>query len=359
MIGTRIKKVTDMIKVLVVDDSAVVRKIFKTELAKAPDITVVGAAPDPFVARDMIVKLKPDVITLDVEMPRMDGITFLDKLMKFYPIPVIIVSSLTPKGSKVAIQALELGAVEVMAKPGSSFTVGQMSEQLIEKIRAAAKVNLKKMISLRERKMSNDLKISSSLSLKQTTNKIIALGASTGGTEALRFVLSHMPKASPGIVIVQHMPPLFTKSYADQVNSISMITVKEAADGDAVLPGTALIAPGNFHMMLTRSGARYIVRITDGPLVHHQRPAVDVLFNSVAKYAGANAVGAIFTGMGKDGADGLLKMKQAGAKTIAQNKETCVVFGMPAEAIALGAVDKVLPLEIIPQKLLNFCKSDQ
>ena len=348
-----------MIKVIIVDDSAVVRKIFKMELAKAPDIEVVGDAPDPFVARDMIVQLKPDVVTLDVEMPRMDGITFLSKLMKFYPLPVIIVSSLTPKGSKIAMQALGLGAVEVMAKPGSSFTVGQMSEQLIEKIRAASTVDIKKIIRLRQQRASGDnVKITSSLSLKQTTNKIIALGASTGGTEALRFVLSHMPKATPGIVVVQHMPPLFTKSYAEQVDSISQLAVKEASDGDPVLPGTALIAPGNFHMILTRSGARYIVRITDGPLVNHQRPAVDILFNSAAKYAGVNAVGAIFTGMGRDGADGLLKMKQAGAKTIAQNKESCVVFGMPAEAIALGAADIVLPLNEIPAKLLDFCKTD-
>ncbi len=348
-----------MIKVIIVDDSAVVRKIFKMELAKTPDIEIIGDAPDPFVARDMIVQLKPDVITLDVEMPRMDGITFLSKLMKFYPLPVIIVSSLTPKGSKIAMQALGLGAVEVMAKPGSSFTVGQMSEQLIEKIRAASTVDIKKIIRLREQRTSGDnIKIVSSLSLKQTTNKIIALGASTGGTEALRFVLSHMPKATPGIVVVQHMPPLFTKSYAEQVNSISQLVVKEASDGDPVLPGTALIAPGNFHIILTRSGARYIVRITDGPLVNHQRPAVDILFNSAAKYAGANAVGAIFTGMGKDGADGLLKMKQAGAKTIAQNKESCVVFGMPAEAIAMGAADIILPLGEIPAKLLDFCKTD-
>ncbi len=347
-----------MIKVLIVDDSAVVRKIFKTELEKASDIKVVGAAPDPFVARDMIVKLKPDVITLDVEMPRMDGITFLSKLMKYFPIPVIIVSSLTPKGSKTAMSALEIGAVDVMAKPGSSFTVGQMSEQLIEKIRAASVVDIKKMIKLRETTASNDSAAIPSLSLKQTTNKIIALGASTGGTDALRFILRRMPKVAPGIVVVQHMPPIFTKSYAEQVNSISVITVKEAVDGEPVLPGTALIAPGNFHMMLTRSGSRYIVKIVGGPSVHHVRPSVDILFDSVAKYAGANAVGAIFTGMGSDGATGLLKMKQAGSKTIAQDKESCVVFGMPAEAIALGAAGVVLPLNKIPEKLIDFCRTN-
>ncbi len=347
-----------MIKVLIVDDSAVVRKIFKTELQEAGDIDVVGAAPDPFVARDMIVKLKPDVITLDVEMPRMDGITFLSKLMKYFPVPVIIVSSLTPKGSKTAMNALEIGAVDVMAKPSSSFTVGQMSEQLIEKIRAASVVDLKKMKKLREITISSRSVAIPSLSLKQTTNRVIALGASTGGTDALRFVLRSMPKAAPGIVIVQHMPPLFTRSYAEQVNAMSDITVKEAADGDPILPGTALIAPGNFHMMLTRSGSRYIVRVVGGPSVHHVRPSVDILFNSVAKYAGSNAVGAIFTGMGSDGATGLLKMKQAGAKTIAQDKDSCVVFGMPAEAIALGAADVILPLNKIPAKLIDFCRAN-
>ena len=347
-----------MIKVLIVDDSAVVRKIFKTELQEAEGIDVVGAAPDPFVARDMIVKLKPDVVTLDVEMPRMDGITFLSKLMRYFPVPVIIVSSLTPKGSKTAMDALEIGAVDVMAKPGSSFTVGQMSEQLIEKIRAASVVDLKKMKKLRETTISNSSVALPSLSLKQTTNRVIALGASTGGTDALRFVLRSMPKIAPGIVIVQHMPPLFTKSYAEQVNAMSDITVKEAADGDPILPGTALIAPGNFHMMLTRSGSRYLVRVVGGPSVHHVRPSVDILFNSVAKYAGSNAVGSIFTGMGSDGATGLLKMKQAGAKTIAQDEDSCVVFGMPAEAIALGAADVVLPLNKIPAKLIDFCRAN-
>jgi len=345
------------IRVLIVDDSAIVRKIFTQELSKYPDIEVVGTAPDPYIARDKIVALKPDVITLDIEMPRMDGLTFLKKLMKYYPIPTIVVSSLTPKNSAMALEALEAGAVEVLAKPGGSYSVGDMSVQLVEKIRAAARARLLKAPS--ETPTVGIVKEAPKLSLTQTTHKIIAMGASTGGTEALKAVLMQMPPTSPGIVIVQHMPPKFTQAFAERLNSLCQLTVKEAQNGDAVIPGVALIAPGNYHMVLKRSGARYYVEIKDGPLVCYQRPSVDVLFHSVARYAGPNAVGVIMTGMGRDGASGLLEMKKAGAKTIAQDEETCVVFGMPKEAIKLGAVDVVAPLQDIPKVILNMLQEDE
>ncbi|MBI4776597.1 MAG: chemotaxis response regulator protein-glutamate methylesterase [Deltaproteobacteria bacterium] len=338
-----------MIKVLVVDDSAVVRKVISESLSKEADIEVVGTAPDPYVARDKIVQLKPDVVTLDIEMPRMDGITFLRKLMKYYPLPVVILSSLTPAGSVTGIEALNAGAVEVMSKPGSSFSVAEMSEQLADKIRAAARAKLVRP-GPKDEPPSKPLAYSKAMS--ETTHKVIAIGASTGGTEALKRVLIKMPTTTPGIVIVQHMPPKFTTAFAERLNSICHINVREAQDGDGVIPGLALIAPGNFHMLLRRSGARYYVEVKDGPRVHHQRPAVDVLFRSTAKYAGANAIGVILTGMGADGALGLLEMKQAGAPTIAQNEQSCVVYGMPKEAVKLGAVDTILDIERIGPQIL-------
>lgn len=342
------------IRVLIVDDSAIVRKIIAEELSKEPDIEVIGTAPDPYVARDKIVFQKPDVITLDIEMPRMDGLTFLKKLMKYYPLPVIVVSSLTPKGSRMALEALEYGAVEVLSKPGSAYSVGDMSAQLKEKIRVAAKVNLKQIQPV---KITTSSSIPITKALSETTQKIIAIGASTGGTEAIKEVLLHLPLNIPGIVIVQHMPPQFTKAFAERLNHLCQIEVKEARDGDSVMNGMALIAPGNLHMLLKRSGSRYYVNLKDGPMVHHQRPAVDVLFRSVAQYAGPNAIGVILTGMGADGAEGLLKMKESGAKTIAQDEESCVVFGMPKEAIKRGAVDKILPLEKIPQEIIQLINS--
>ncbi len=335
------------IKVLVVDDSAIVRKIFSEELSKYPDIEVVGVAPDPFVARDKILSLKPEVLTLDIEMPRMDGLTFLRKLMKHYPIPTIIVSSLTPKGGKMTLEALDIGAVDVIAKPGASYTVGDMSSQLAEKIRAAARARVVKH-------ESRDVEAEPIRALSQTSYKVIAIGASTGGTEALKTVLTRMPPNSPGILVVQHMPANFTAAFAERLNGICQIRVKEARDNDSVTPGSALVAPGNFHMLLRRSGARYYVEVKTGPMVHHQRPAVDVLFKSTAKYAGSNAIGVILTGMGSDGADGLLEMKQSGAGTIAQDEKSCVVFGMPKEAIKLGAVDRVAPLEQIADEIIRM-----
>jgi len=339
------------IKVFIVDDSAIVRKIFSEEISKESDMEVIGTAPDPFVARDKIVHHKPDVMTLDIEMPRMDGLTFLKKLMKHYPLPVLIVSSLTPKGSKMAMEALEYGAVDVLSKPGGSYSVGDMSAQLKEKIRAAARANLNRVSAPT---LGQEPTGTITKALTETTQKLIAMGASTGGTEALKEVLVRMPQNSPGIVIVQHMPPLFTTAFAERLNRLCSVEVREAKDGDSVLNGQALIAPGNFHMLMRRSGSRYYVNIKDGPMVHHQRPAVDILFNSVAQYAGANAIGVILTGMGADGAQGMLRMKEGGAKTIAQDEASCVVFGMPKEAIKLGAVDRVVPLELIPQEIIHF-----
>ncbi|PLX51047.1 MAG: chemotaxis response regulator protein-glutamate methylesterase [Desulfobulbaceae bacterium] len=339
------------IRVLIVDDSAVVRKVFREELAKEPDIEVVGAAPDPYVAREQIVELKPDVITLDIEMPRMDGITFLRKLMKHFPLPVIIVSSLTQAGSAIAMEAMDVGAVEVLAKPGAAYSVGEMGEQLAEKIRAAARVDVTRRRMAP--KVAAPVRVSSR-ALTASTNKIIAIGASTGGTEALKEVLTRLPATIPGIMIVQHMPANFTTSFAERLDSLCPFRVKEAEDGDTVIPGQALLAPGNFHMVMRRSGARYFVNVKNGPLVCHQRPAVDVLFNSVAAFGGKNAIGVILTGMGKDGAQGMLKMKEAGAKTIAQDEKSCVVFGMPKEAIASGGVDQVLPLDRISQAIVDL-----
>ena len=337
------------IRVLIVDDSAIVRKIFSEELSKYPDIEVVGTAPDPFVARDKIVNLKPDVITLDIEMPRMDGLTFLRKLMKFYPLPAIVVSSLTPKGGKLTLEAMDIGAVDVIGKPGAAYSVGDMSAQLADKIRAAARVKM-----VRKDPDTETLKSEPIASLAQTTNKVVAIGASTGGTEALKVVLTQMPANSPGMVIVQHMPANFTTAFAERLNGLCKVTVREARDNDSVTPGTALLAPGNYHMLLRRSGARYYVEVKTGPMVHHQRPAVDILFKSTAKYAGANAIGVILTGMGADGAAGLLEMKNMGADTIAQDEKTCVVFGMPKEAIKMGAVDKIVPLHQIAAEIIRM-----
>ncbi len=338
------------IRVLIVDDSAVVRKVFASELSKERGIEVIGTAPDPYVARDKIVQLQPDVITLDVEMPRMDGLTFLKKLMKHYPLPVIIVSSLTQKGGAMAMEALAAGALEVICKPTAAYSVGDMSVQLANKIRAVAHVDMRAQTCVRQA----GIVPTANAALSQTTNKIIAIGASTGGTEAIKTVLMGMPANAPGIVIVQHMPAQFTTSFAQRLDSLCQIHVKEAENGDSVVNGTALLAPGNYHMLLKRSGARYYAEIKTGPMVHHQRPAVDVMFRSVSKNAGANAVGILLTGMGADGAAGLLEMKTAGAKTIAQDEKSCVVFGMPKEAIKRGAADRVAALNDISRLALQM-----
>ena len=342
------------IRVLVVDDSAIVRKVFAEELSKEKDITVIGTAPDPYVARDKIVKLKPDVVTLDIEMPRMDGLTFLKKIMTYAPLPVIIVSSLTREGSKIALEALALGALEVVSKPSAAYSVGDLSIQLADKIRAVAKVKVRARVYGPHDESAREKAVLKSRALTETTSKIIAIGASTGGTEALREVITRMPRDAPGILVVQHMPAKFTASFAERLDTLSDMNVKEAEDGDTVVNGQVLIAPGNFHMLLKRSGARYYVAVKTGPMVHHQRPAVDILFKSVAQVAGSNALGIILTGMGSDGAEGMVHMKQAGAMNIAQDEQSCVVFGMPKEAIKTGAVDKVVPLIRIAQTALNM-----
>jgi two-component system, chemotaxis family, protein-glutamate methylesterase/glutaminase len=339
-----------MIKVLIVDDSAIVRKILTRNLSAYDDIEVVGAAMDPFVARDKIVKEKPDVITLDLEMPRMDGLSFLTKLMKYYPTPVIVLSSLTPRNSEMALRALELGAVEVLCKPGSSFSTQDITESLVRAIRAAATAVIRRQPAgtpaMERIKPRENL-------LLETTDKIVAVGASTGGTKAIEVVMRQLPVTCPGVVIVQHMPEQFTTTFAGRLNGICPMEIREARDGDRVTNGVALIAPGNQHMVLQRTGAQYVVKTTSAPRVHYQRPSVDVLFQSVAKAAGRNAVGVLMTGMGADGADGLLAMRNTGARTIAQNEETCVVFGMPKEAIKVGAAEKIVPLTKIPIEIFQ------
>ena len=342
----------DKIKVLICDDSAMVRKILTLELRKDEAVEVIGAVPDPYAARDKIVEQKPDVLLLDIEMPRMDGLTFLRKLMKHYPVRVIIVSSIAQAGSETALTALEYGALEVMCKPDASYSIGDMSYDLISKIKAVARIpewRLQRIITGREERKTP----APAAAMLRTTNKIIAIGASTGGTDAIREVLVRMPFNCPPIAVVQHMPANFTKSFAERLNSLCQIKVKEAENMEILAPGKALIAPGNFHLALERSGAVYYAKIYDGPPVHHQRPAVDNLFYSVAKTAGKNAIGALLTGMGRDGADGLLEMKKSGAHTVAQDEATSVIFGMPGEAVKLGAAEKVLPITAITDELLR------
>jgi two-component system chemotaxis response regulator CheB len=350
-----------LIRVLIVDDSAIVRKILTDSLSAEPDLEVVGSAPDPFVARDKILALHPDVLTLDIEMPRMDGITFLRKLMHFHPMPVVIISSLAQPSCLAAIQALELGAVEVLAKPAGPYSVGELRQTLAAKIRAAASARLRlepPPASAAATPAANPPVILPAVA-SQSLNGIIAIGASTGGTEAIAAVLRAFPKETPGIVVVQHIPPAFSRAFAGRLNEMCQIEVKEAQDGDTLRPGLALVAPGDFHMLLRKTGGRYFVNVKTGPRVCYQRPAADVLFFSVAEAAGASAIGALLTGMGSDGAQGLLKMRQAGARTIAQDEASCVVFGMPREAIQLGAAGQVLPLNRIAAALLSSRSAPQ
>lgn len=338
-----------MIRVLVVDDSAVVRQIITRDLSRFPDIEVVGSAVDPYVAREKIAALRPDVITLDIEMPRMDGLSFLEKLMTHFPIPVVVVSSLAPENSENAVRALSLGAIEIVGKPGSQFSAPDVAGQLVSAIRAAAKARVT------PRKATAPTgPVSRPSAALETTHKIIAIGASTGGTIALEEVLSTFPANSPGTIIVQHMPTGFTSAFAQRLNKSCQIEVREAKSGDAVVPGVALLAAGGQHLLLKRSGASYTVVLKNGPAVHFQRPSVDVLFNSVAQNAGSNAVGVMLTGMGKDGAKGMLAMHESGARTIAQDEDSCVVFGMPKEAINAGAVDEVVPLRKITPMIFKM-----
>ncbi|MBF0174900.1 MAG: chemotaxis response regulator protein-glutamate methylesterase [Magnetococcales bacterium] len=366
------------INVLIVDDSAVVRQTLAKILESDPDIHVVGMAQDPFVAAERIKSLVPDVITLDVEMPRMDGITFLQKIMTQHPIPVVMCSTLTTKGSETALKAMEYGAVEIITKPkmGTKDFLEESRIRICDAVKAAALSNVRHIIrspramagTTAANRGTTNGKVAPKLTadailppptksqaMSQTTEKVIIVGASTGGTEALRVFLESMPVNAPGIVIVQHMPENFTKAFANRLDGLCRISVKEAENNDSVVRGRALIAPGSKHALLKRSGARYFVEIKDGPLVSRHRPSVDVLFRSAARYAGANAVGVIMTGMGDDGARGMKEMKDAGAYNLAQDEKSCVVFGMPKEAIKHGGVDHILPLEKLAPEVIRIC----
>ena len=355
---------SDPIRVLIVDDSAVVRQALTEILSADPAIEVMATAADPLIAASKIDHERPDVITLDVEMPRMDGLSFLKQIMARDPIPVVMCSSLTEKGAEVTMKALQYGAVEIINKPkmGAKQFLEESQVLICDAVKAASRARVRRLSSLVNEpvpKLTADVMLSQPRSTEnfQTTAKVMALGASTGGTEALRIFLQELPYDAPGIVIVQHMPQHFTSAFARRLNDICRVEVKEATDGDTVLPGRALIAPGNLHMMLKRSGTRYYVQVKDGPLVCRHRPSVDVLFRSVARYAGMNATGIIMTGMGDDGARGMQEMKKAGAVNIAQDEESCVVFGMPHEAIKLGGVQKVLPLDKLAHEAMRLYRS--
>ena len=343
-------------KVLIVDDSALIRSVMNEIIRKQPDMEVVGVAPDPIVARELIKQTNPDVLTLDVEMPRMDGLDFLEKLMRLRPMPVVMVSSLTERGSEITLRALELGAVDFVTKPKLSIQNGMLeyAELITDKIRAAAKARVK----ARTVAQSDPNRIpGEGLPLIRnpltSSEKLIIIGASTGGTEAIKEFLMQMPSDCPGILITQHMPEGFTRSFAKRLDSLCKITVREAEGGERVLPGHAFIAPGHSHLQLVRSGANYMTQLDQGPPVNRHRPSVDVLFDSAARFAGKNAVGVILTGMGKDGAQGMLTMKSAGAHNFAQDEASCVVFGMPREAIAVGAAHEVGALTALPGMVLN------
>ena len=340
-------------KVLIVDDSAVMRKVLQTILSSDPELEVVGAAPDPLIAREKILRLAPDVLTLDVEMPKMDGLTFLEKLMRAHPMPVVMVSSLTERGCATTLRALELGAVDFVSKPKLDVAAGinDLAAEIVTKVKSAASAKLRPPLATRPTPATPSTTVTQPIA--NATHKIIAIGASTGGTEALKTVLAQMPSDSPGIVIVQHMPEQFTKAFAERLDCLTRLSVSEARDGDRVLPGHALLAPGNQHMEVLRSGAEYRVRVASFERVNHHRPSVDVLFQSCARHLGANVVGVILTGMGNDGAAGMAAMARAGAYNISQDEATCVVFGMPKEAIAAGGVHEVVPLDRIPAAILK------
>ncbi len=354
------------IRVLIVDDSALVRQMLTDILGRDPGIEVVGVAPDPYVARDKIKRLDPDVLTLDVEMPRMDGITFLKNLMRLRPMPVVMVSSLTERGADVTLQALELGAVDFVSKPKIDLTQGleEYASEIIAKVRMAAGVPVRALERVATPvippKLSADAVISATGGRRhfRTTDRIVALGASTGGTEAIKQVLLGLPADAPGMVISQHIPEAFSGPFARRMNDASAMTVREAADGDQVLPGHVLIAPGNRHLLVERDGARYVCRLSDGPPVNRHRPSVDVMFRSVAQNVGFNAIGVILTGMGGDGARGMHEMHETGAPTIAQDEKTSVVWGMPGEAVRHGGVDFILPLEAVAQKIISLVTAE-
>jgi two-component system chemotaxis response regulator CheB len=342
----------DKVRVLVVDDSALMRQLLSTMMQSDREIEVVGTAPDPLVARQMIKDLNPDVVTLDVEMPNMDGISFLEKIMKLRPMPVLMISSLTQEGAEATLQALELGAIDYIAKPKVDLQQGLAEKQaeIVEKVKIAAKARVRSRAGAARASVPPLARGGFS-----TTERIIAIGASTGGVEALREVLCGLPADSPAVVVTQHMPAGFTTRFAERLDSLAQVTVQEAADGQRILPGHVYIAPGNWHLEVVRTGANYTCRLNDGPVVSGHRPSVDVLFRSVAASARGNAIGVILTGMGKDGAEGLKQMRAAGAPTIGQNEATCIVYGMPKAAHALGATQIELPIEKIAGAILERC----
>lgn len=339
------------VRVLVVDDSAVVRRAITDALNSDPEIEVVGSAPDPYVARDRILELNPDVLTLDIEMPRMDGLTFLRILQQHRPMPVVVISSLTQSGSRAALSALEAGAVDVLGKPTSAWSIGALADQLTHRVKGAAKARFGAAPRNPAAPASSPPTLVASRSFHP--RQLVVLGASTGGTEAIKSVLTRLPDGLPGICIVQHIPPVFSKAFAERLNECCPMEVREASHGDELKAGTVLIAPGDFHMALEWTGARYVVRLQQGPPLHYTRPAVDVLFNSAAHCAGVHALGVLLTGMGSDGAQGMKKLKEAGAATLAQDEKTCVVYGMPRAAAELGVVDRQLPLPEIPSAIVR------
>lgn len=345
------------IKVLIIDDSALVRKLLTEILNEDPNIEVVGAAPDPLIAREKIKATNPDVLTLDVEMPKMDGLTFLSNLMRLRPMPVVMVSTLTEKGADVTMRAMEMGAIDFVSKPklGATYRLADYSEEIISKVKTAAAVRIS---AVRESlcsspDMDKGMVKASQVKHFSTTDKIVAIGASTGGTEAIKHVLTQLPANFPGIVITQHIPAAFSASFADRVNEMSALEVSEARDGDQIIPGCAFIAPGDKHLKIRKSGARYICHLDDGPAVNRHKPSVDVMFNSIAKKVGPNAVGVILTGMGADGANGLKQMRDAGARTIGQDEASSVVWGMPGAAFKAEAVEKVVALNDVAKTLVS------
>jgi len=342
-----------LIRVLVVDDSAVVRKVLSEELSKAPDIEVVDTAVDPYVAREKIMRLRPDVLTLDIEMPRMDGLEFLEKLMAAQPMPVVIVSSLTPRHSAMAMKALALGAVEVLCKPGSQFSAPDVGRDLVRAVRAAALAHVSQMLAPLPAQIAKSSRSGAGTQAYTSGQHLFAIGSSTGGPRAVETLLSALPADAPGTIIVQHMPPNFTAPFAERLNSVCALEVREAAEGDIVVPGRAFVAPGGKHLLVEKSGARYVLRLKDGPAVHYQKPAVDPTFQSIARVAGASTVATILTGMGADGARGLLALREAGARTFAEDESTCVVFGMPREALKLGAAERSVPLPQMAATMLE------
>ncbi len=347
------------LKVLVIDDSAMIRKVMKEIINRERDMECVGTAPDPWVAREMIKEFNPDVLTLDVEMPKMDGLEFLERLMRLRPMPVLMVSTLTERGSDITFRALELGAVDFFSKPKLDIERGmeEYASAITEKIRALAGANVRAHKAISEvptqKKYTADAILPRVAGRFLSTEKLIVIGASTGGTEAIKEILTKFPADAPGILVTQHMPEHFTKSFADRLNTICKISVKEAENNERILPGHAYIAPGHSHLLIKRSGANYMTKLDQGELVNRHRPSVDVLFRSAANVAGANALGIILTGMGKDGVQGMIEMKRSGAYTIAQDEASCVVFGMPKEAIAAGCVSEVLPLKNIARRALE------